>query len=340
VPLVDENRILVRHGLAALRHSPTPGFAALEKVAALTRKPQLDGEDLAFSIAPRLNAAGRLGQAELGVELLATDDARRAAELAAYVDELNETRKSVERSVLLAARKQAKERFDPERDPALVLADRDWHPGVIGIVAGKLAEQYARPVVVCALDKLGAKPAIGSGRSVPGFDLHAAFAAAGEHLASHGGHAAAAGLRVDEAHLGAFRGAFCAEAARVLGEHGQSLELTIDAEAPLSSLTHQIVTQIERLAPFGHGNQRPTLCASGVRLASPPRRMGGAGRHLSVDLEQAGVKLRAVAFGAGDREEELLRVDGPLEVAFRPVINTFRGYRSVEMHLADWKREG
>lgn len=340
VPLVDENRILVRHGLAALRHSPVVGFAELEKVAQLTKKPELDGEDLAFSVAPRLNAAGRLGQAELGVELLTTDDPQRAAELAAYVDELNETRKSVERSVLLAARKQAKERYRPDTDPALVLADRDWHPGVIGIVAGKLAEQYGKPVVVASLDKLGAKPAIGSGRSVPGFDLAAAFDAADEHLVSHGGHAAAAGLRVDEQNLEAFRLAFCAYAAERLGDNGALLELAIDAEAPLSSLTHQIVTQIERLAPFGHGNLRPTLCATGVRLAGPPRRMGAAGRHLSIDLEQAGVKLRAVAFGAGDREEELLRIDGPIEVAFRPVINTFRGYRSVEMHLADWKPVG
>lgn len=337
VPLVDENRILVRHGLAALRHSPVVGFRALEEVAQLRSKPELDGEDLGFSIAPRLNAAGRLGQAELGVELLTTDDPVRAAELAKYVDELNETRKTVERSVLLAARKQAKERFCTDTDAALVLADRDWHPGVIGIVAGKLAEQYGKPVVVASLDKLGAKPAIGSGRSVPGFDLAAAFAAAGTHLVSHGGHAAAAGLRVNEPHIDAFREAFCAHAAERLGDNGALLELAIDAEAPLSSLTHQIVTQIERLAPFGNGNQRPTLCATGVRLVGPPRRMGGAGRHLSVDLEQAGVKLRAVAFGAGDREEELLRLDGPIEVAFRPVINTFRGYRSVEMHLADWK---
>lgn len=337
VPLVDENRILVRHGLAALRHSPVLGFSELEKVAQLTKKPELQGEDLGFSIAPRLNAAGRLGQAELGVELLTTEDPARAEELAKYIDELNETRKSVERSVTLAARKQAKERFNPETDPALVLADRDWHAGVIGIVAGKLAEQYGKPVVIVALDKLGSKPGTGSGRSVPGFDLHAAFAAAGEHLESHGGHAAAAGLRVQEAKLDAFRIDFCAAAAEQLGEQGSLVEIPIDGEAILSSLTQQTVGQIERLAPFGHGNQRPTLCATNVTLAGPPRRMGGAGRHLSVDLIQAGVKLRAVAFGAGDREDELLRLDGPIEVAFRPVINTFRGYSSVEMHLTDWK---
>ncbi|TWT42701.1 single-stranded-DNA-specific exonuclease RecJ [Botrimarina hoheduenensis] len=337
VPLIDENRILVRHGLNALRHSPVPGVVELERVAQLGKKPDLSGEDLGFAMAPRLNAAGRLGQAELGVELLATDDPRRAAELADYVDELNEQRKSVERSVLLAARKQAKDRFDPAHDPALVLADRGWHAGVIGIVAGKLAEQYHKPVVVVSLDKLGSKPGTGSGRSIPGFDLHRAFAAAGEHLASHGGHAAAAGLRIDEANLDAFRIDFCAHTAQQLGPDGQAGELRIDAETSLASLTHQTVTQIERLAPFGHGNERPMLCASDVRLAGPPRRMGGAGRHLSVDLEQHGVKLRAVAFGAGDWENELRAATGPLEIAFQPLINTFRGYRTVEMRLADWK---
>ncbi|TWT88234.1 Single-stranded-DNA-specific exonuclease RecJ [Pseudobythopirellula maris] len=339
VPLIDENRILVRNGLAALRHHPTVGFKELERVAQLTRTPELGCEDLAFSICPRLNATGRLGQAELGVELLTTNSPERAAELADYLDELNETRKTLERSVLLAARKQAKERCRPETDPALVLAGHGWHPGVIGIVAGKLAEQYHKPVVVVSLDELGVKPGIGSGRSIPGFNLHEAFAHATEHLESHGGHAAAAGLRVQEKNVEAFRVAFCAYAERALGEENGGPEIQIDAETPLSALTHQAVSQIERLAPFGHGNRRPTLCTSDVRMAGPPRRMGGAGRHLSLDLEQHGVKLRAVAFGGGDWEEALLRVDGPLSIAFRPVINTFRGYRSVEVHLDDWKRD-
>ena len=337
VPLVDENRILVRNGLGALRHSAVIGIKELERVCQLTKKPELGGEDLAFSIAPRLNAAGRLGQAELGVELLATDSQERASTLADYVDELNETRRSVERSVLLAARKQAKANHNPSTDPAIVVADRDWHPGVIGIVAGKLAEQYHKPAVVIALDKLGAKPATGSGRSIPGLDLAAAFSHASEHLVSHGGHKAAAGLKIKEADVEAFRIDFFAFVAEHLGSNGTDAELSIDAETPLAALTQQTVSQIERLAPFGHGNQRPVLCTSGVRLASPPRKMGGAGRHLSIELEQHGVKLRAVAFGAGDREQELLQVNGPLAIAFRPVINTFRGYRSVEVHLEDWK---
>ncbi len=315
------------------------GIAALEQVAKLADKPELGGEDLGFSIAPRLNAAGRLGQADLAVELLTTDSPERAEELAEYIDELNLTRQTLERSVLLSARKQAKRYVEGQTAPALVLADHDWHPGVIGIVAGRLVEQYGVPVVLVALDKLGAKPGIGSGRSIPGFDLGAALAACREHLESCGGHAAAAGLRVDEQQIDAFRIDFCAHAEQQLGDEERRTEVVIDAETPLAALTHQTVSQIEQLAPFGCGNTRPTLCTSDVRLTGPPRRMGATGRHLSLEIEQGGVKLRAVAFGAGDREEELLRLDGPISIAFRPVINTFRGWAKVEMHLQDWREE-
>ncbi|MEM8865851.1 MAG: single-stranded-DNA-specific exonuclease RecJ [Planctomycetota bacterium] len=336
VPMVDENRVLVTHGLRALRHDPLPGIVALEEVCKLTETPNLSGEDIGFAIAPRLNAAGRLGQAEIAIELLTTDQPARAAELAAFVDEFNTTRQGLERSVLLAARKQIKQQFSGN-DPAFVLAERDWHPGVIGIVAGKIAEQYGKPTVLVSLDKLGVKLGIGSGRSVPGFDLAAAFAHCTEHLATHGGHAAAAGLRIEEGNVDAFRIDFCAYAAKQQELMAGAAELLIDAETPLASLTHQTVSQIEQLAPFGQGNQRPLLCTSEVRLASPPRRMGATGRHLSLELEQHGVKLRAVAFGAGDRETELAEINGPISIAFKPVINSFRGWRKVEVHLEDWR---
>jgi single-stranded-DNA-specific exonuclease len=150
VPLVDENRILVRHGLTSLKRQPSLGLAALLKVAGLDDKPQLDAEDIAFTLAPRLNAAGRLGQAQLAVELLTTDRPERAEELARYVDGLNATRQTLERSMYLSAVQQAKAEFDPEQDDALVLAQHGWHPGVLGIVAGRLAEKYHRPVVLVA----------------------------------------------------------------------------------------------------------------------------------------------------------------------------------------------
>jgi single-stranded-DNA-specific exonuclease len=337
VPLIDENRILVRHGLQSLTAYPTIGMSALMRQIKLHEKHALECEDLGFSIGPRLNAAGRMGQAELGIELLTTDSEVRAEKLAKYIDELNLERQTLERSILRAADKQARERFDPNRDSALVLADHDWHPGIIGIVAGRVADKFHMPSIVIALDKLGVKPGVGSARSVPGFNLHAALAECSELLESHGGHAAAAGLRVTEANLPAFRRKFCDVVARELGEGSRLAELFVDVETTFSCLTQRTVEQIEKLAPFGHGNLRPVLCASEVRLTERPKRMGGAGRHLSMTFDQAGIKLRAVAFGGGDWEDELAAINGQMSIAFRPVINRYRGRASVEIHLADWR---
>ncbi|HYO25067.1 MAG TPA: DHHA1 domain-containing protein, partial [Lacipirellulaceae bacterium] len=340
VPLVDENRILVRHGLASLRAYPTAGMAALLRQTKLHAKQQMDCEDLAFVIGPRLNAAGRLGQAEIGVELLTTEDADRADKLAQYIEELNAQRQTLERSISRAADKQAREKYDICRDSALVLADPEWHAGVIGIVAGRLAEKHHIPTVVVSLDQLGVRPGIGSARSVAGFDLHAALASCAEHLESFGGHAAAAGLKVTEARLPAFRRAFCEAVAAERNGAARHAELHVDAETALTSLTQQIVQQIESLAPFGHGNLRPVLCASNVRLAEAPRRIGEAGRHLCMTFDQHGVKMRAVAFGCGDWEPELAAVRGDLSIAFRPMINRYRGRSSVEIHLDDWRVDG
>jgi len=337
VPLVDENRILARHGLNCLRQYPNPGLLALEQITSLDKKPCIDCEDVAFTIAPRLNAAGRLGQAPLAVELLMTESPERARQLAEFIHKLNEQRQSLERSVYRAANKLAHETGDPRELPALVLAGRGWHKGVIGIVAGRLAEEYHRPVVLISLDELGAKPALGSGRSVNGFDLHAALSTCGQHLIAHGGHEAAAGLTIDERSIDPFRRDFYAYAEAAISLEERIAELFVDAETPLSALTHQTVRQIESLAPFGCGNERPMLCTSGLRLAEPPKRIGATGHHLALRLEQHGVALRAVAFGGGDWERDLAEVTGPLAVAFKPVINSFRGRQSVEMHVADWR---
>jgi single-stranded-DNA-specific exonuclease len=335
--LVDENRILVRHGLNCLRHYPTPGMLALERVTGLDKKRCLDCEDVGFTIAPRLNAAGRLGQAPLALELLTTECAERARTLAEFIHGLNDQRQSLERSVYRAANKAAHETCDPSQAAALVLAGRGWHAGVIGIVAGRLAEQFHRPVVLISLDELGAKPAVGSGRSANGFDLHAALAACGRHLVAHGGHEAAAGITIHESAVEPFRRDFCAYAERMISLEERVAELFVDAETPLAALTHQTVSQIENLAPFGCGNERPMLCTTDVRLCEPPRRIGSTGRHLSLRLEQSGVALRAVAFGGGDWEQDLIDAGSRLAVAFKPVINSFRGRQTVEMHLADWR---
>ena len=338
VPLVDENRVLVLHGLASLAQRSPLGLSKLMKLTKLDAKPALSSEDIGFTIAPRLNAAGRLGQAQLAVELLTTDRADRADSLAEYIDELNKSRDSLERSVYLSANKQVQQQFDPHGDAALVLAGSGWHVGVIGIVAGRLAEKYHRPVLMISLDELGQKPGIGSARSVPGFDLHQALAACSHRLLAHGGHAAAAGFKVDPNSIDAFRADFCELAAERISAADRVAELWIDAETPLAALTLQAVRQVERLAPFGQGNRRPLLCTTGVTLAEPPKPLGADGRHLSLRLHQHGPALRALAFGKAEWAEPLAAA-GTLSIAYRPVINNFRGRESVELHVVDWQAE-
>jgi len=335
VPLLDENRILVRHGLVSLRANPPTGLARLMAITGLAKKPELSAEDIAFTIGPRLNAAGRLGQAALAVELLLTEDEDRARSLAEYIHQLNESRGSLERSVYRAAHKQLKESFDPERDPAFVLADHGWHGGIIGIVAGRLAEKYHRPVVVISLDEAGVRPGAGSVRSVAGVDVHRALAVCEETLLGFGGHRAAAGLTIDPQHIDAFRNSFCEAVAAERGADAAPPEIAADAQTPLGQLTLGVVKQIESLGPFGSGNPRPLLIASGVSLAGEPKRIGGGERHLSVRLRQSQRVFKAVGFGLAERIEELN--GGPLDIAFHPMLNHFAGRVSVELQLIDWR---
>lgn len=337
VPLLDENRLLVRHGLTSLKQRPPRGLAALMSVTGLDRKPTLGSEDIGFVLAPRLNAAGRLGQAQLGIELLTTESQSRACELAEYIHQLNRNRETLERSIYLAAHKQIAEQFDPANDSALVLAGRGWHAGVIGIVAGRLAEKYCRPVVMIALDQLGQAIGQGSARSANGLNLHQALAACSGELLAHGGHAAAAGLRIEEANVDRFRDRFCEYVAGEISAEDRIAEVRIDAEAPFAQLTMNTVQQMEQLAPFGHANPRPVLCTTGVTCIGAPRRMGGGDRHLAATFQQHGKSLRAVAFGKGEWAEPLGDTNKPLDVAYRPVINEFRGRRSVEIQLVDWR---
>jgi single-stranded-DNA-specific exonuclease len=337
VPLIDENRVLVRHGLKSLQVDPPPGLDELMRLAKLKEKPSLTSEDIAFALGPRLNAAGRLGQAQLGVELLMAPAGERAKALADYIHQLNSSRESLERSVFLAAQKQAKNEFDPEADPALVLNGVGWHLGVIGVVAGRLAERYGKPVIVISQDTVGSKPAVGSGRAGGSIDLHSAIGEAAESLVSFGGHRAAAGLKIEDRAIDRFRSEFLEAVARQRSEGVPPAEIVIDAEAPLGQLTLETISQMESLAPFGQGNPRPVLLASGVSLCEPPRRIGGGERHLSARLEHLGTKMRSVAFGGGEWLEELSQLDGPIDIAFRPVINEFAGRRNVEVQLVDWR---
>ncbi|MEM9411340.1 MAG: single-stranded-DNA-specific exonuclease RecJ [Planctomycetota bacterium] len=338
VPLLSENRIIVNHGLNLLPSFANTGLRHLLRLAQLDIKPKLDAEDIAFMIGPRLNAAGRLGQAQLGVELLTIQEDDRAQALAEYIDQLNKSRDSLDRSILRAANKQLKDDFDISIEPGLVLASPDWHVGVIGIVAGRLVEKHHRPTILISIDKLGQKPATGSARSIPGIDILKAIAGCKEHVIKFGGHRAAAGLSIEPDKIDEFREAFCHQI--TLQSNTQELipELDIDAEARLSQLTIHTLNELEKLAPFGQGNPRPVMCASRVQLARQPKTMGKEDRHLDLQLMQQDVKIRAVGFGKGEWVTDLADDNGQFDFAFKPVINDFNGRRKVELHLIDYRR--
>ena len=337
VPLLDENRAIVKHGLQSLRDSGKTGIQHLLKVSKLEDKPALRADDIGFAIGPRLNAAGRLGQAQLGVELLTTDSSERAESLAQYIDSLNSSRDSLERSVYLAANKQIKEQFNAETDPAFVLDGLGWHAGVIGIVAGRIAEKYHRPTVIISWDKLGMKPGMGSARSAGSIRLNEAFEACSQSLLSHGGHAAAAGLKLERDQVDPFRSDFIEYCSSEMTATDYQAQIRIDAEVLLSQLTLSTMDQLDRMAPFGQSNPRPRFCASPLEIVGEPKTMGSGDRHLTLSVRQGGKSFRVVAFGKGEMKEELSAIDGPIDLAFHPVINEFRGFRKVELHLIDWR---
>lgn len=336
VPLVNENRVIVHFGLQSLRERATPGMKELLKIANLGEREALQAEDVAYALGPRINAAGRLGQARLAVELLTTDQPDRAVALAKYLDELNRNRQTVERKMLKQAKELVAECAEWSAHQALVLAHEDWHPGVIGIVAGRVAEHFQRPAILFALSA-GKELAQGSGRTFGGYNLHAGVTRCRDHLASFGGHHAAVGMKIDPGRIDAFRDEFV----RVVSSHGEDRpvehELCIDAEVRLADITARSVLELEQLGPFGIGNQRPVLAASRVELAGPPRKIGEGERHLAVTFKQYGSLIRGVAFGKGDWADELANAGSSVSICFQPVINRFNGQERAEIHLLDWQ---
>jgi single-stranded-DNA-specific exonuclease len=336
VPLLDENRVLVRYGLQSLRERASPGLKAMFDATRLTEKPQFSAEDIAFTLAPRINAAGRLGQARLAVELLTTDNPQRAVMLAAYLEEQNKARQTVERRIFKQAKELVEAHNEWDDHKALVLASPEWHAGVIGIVASRVAEHYQKPAVMIAIN-LEDQTGQGSARSFAGFDLHAGLTQCAAHLQSYGGHQAAAGLRIDAGGIDAFREAFGEYAS---GHHvvtPADLELQIDAEIRLADLTLRAVNELDRLGPFGRSNPRPVFASSKVELVEPPKKMGEGERHLSLRVRHYGRVLRAVAFGRGEWAEAITAVGGPISISFAPSINRFRGQENVELQLLDWQ---
>jgi single-stranded-DNA-specific exonuclease len=320
VPLVDENRALASRGLRTLARTSRPGLQALMR-AARVDPAAVDATAVGFRLAPRINAAGRLGRPDVALELLLTDAADEAERLAAQLEDLNRERQAVEERILREAIALVESWTPDERQRrGYVLWDETWHEGVNGIVASRLVERFNRPVVLIARSATGWK---GSGRSIAAFDLHGALGACAAHLDRFGGHRAAAGLSIETEQLEAFREAFAAHADSVLTDAELRPVTPIDAIVPARALTLDLAEELDRLAPFGLGNPEPTLLVASVEAVTPST--VGEGKHLRFRIRQherdGG---SAIAFGLG-RQLDRLQQPGRYDVAFRLKENRWNG---------------
>jgi len=321
VPLVDENRSLAITGLRALARTGKPGLRALMDAAGVDAA-TVDAGAVGFRLAPRLNAAGRLGHPREALELLLTQDEAEARRLADSLEELNRERQAVEARILRDAVAQVEAWPSEQRARrAYAVAGADWHEGVIGIVASRLVERYHRPVVLIAGTEGDWK---GSGRSIPAFDLHAALGACSDFLGRWGGHRAAAGLSIPEVNVEPFAEAFADHAAAVLSAEELEPVTSVDAVvARDAQLSLGLCAELARLAPFGLGNPAPTLLAPGCGLADLAT--VGDGKHLRFRIRREGRDGgSAIAFGQGSRLDSL-RADVPYDVAFRLEENRWNG---------------
>lgn len=341
VPLRGENRVMARFGLARLKSCDNPGLRALIAASGLGGD-QVRAEDVGFKLGPRLNACGRMGHAREAIELLTTAQGARAREIAESLSGLNEQRRAVERRIFEQADELALEAGMTGPDcRAIVLAHPQWHQGVVGIVCSRLVERYHRPVILMqegADDDAGGAGAVchGSGRSIDGFNLHAALEACRERLVRFGGHEMAAGLKLLRRDLDEFRSRFIEHCAAKLTPDDLVPTRQYDCDAGLGELNEAELRELERLAPFGRENPSVTLCVRGVRVLGYPETMGSGNKHmvLRVADRQSGAALRVVGWGWGERLAQIPH-GAAIDMLVQPKVNSWGGRTRVEGELVD-----
>jgi single-stranded-DNA-specific exonuclease len=330
VPLEKENRILVLRGMMELARTKRPGLRKLMEVAAV--KPPVTAEDIGFRLGPRLNAAGRLATAEKALRLLLTSDEKEAAELATLLDTQNRDRQVVERKICEEAEEKLAEHFDPARDAAIVLGSRDWHPGVLGIVASRLARKYHRPTILVAFDAAGLGK--GSGRSIEGLSLVEALNRCEKHLEKFGGHEMAAGLTVLEEIFAAFADAFRQAARELLSEEDLEPRLHLDHELTFSQLNGDLLRWHQALEPFGSANRQPIFFARGVEPAIEPQVLKE--KHLVLRLRQQSYFRRAIFFDGASASLP----KPPWDVAFRVNADEYEGETRLQIQVEALRAAG
>ena len=329
VPLVGENRVIARFGLAGLRDPAQPGLAALIAVASLAGRKVTTG-DVGFRLAPRLNAAGRMEDARDVIELFMTSDPARARALADRLDGLNRERQRVEEQILAAIEEEMDRRPEKAERYTLVFSGEGWHRGVIGIVAQRVVDRYRRAALVIGVEN---DAGVGSGRSIRGFHLLEALTQAGDLFDRYGGHAQAAGFAMAAGRIPELEARFEQHARAVLAPEDLEPALRIDAEAGLGELDWELYEELSQLEPFGFGNPTPVWAARGVRVLAPPRVLKE--KHLRLRVTQGASAFDALGWGMADRSLEL-RAGDNLDLAFTLDENCYQGERTLQLVVKDF----
>lgn len=333
VPLRGENRIITAYGLGQIKRTRFAGLNALIDASRL-RDEKIDSYHVGFVLGPRLNACGRMGHAKEAVHLLTRAEGDEAMRIAEFLTQENDRRRATEKSIFDEARDLVLERgFDKPDCRAIVLGKEGWHPGVVGIVASRLVEAFARPVVLLNINP-SENEAHGSARSVEGVSIHEAISHCSSHLRTFGGHAMAAGLRLEATRVEAFRVALVEFVNTKLSEDELVALLDIDAECSFDQLSLPAVQAMHKLAPFGRDNPTPVLCTRNVRVERPAHRMGQQGRHLSLTLRDGDRLMRAVFWSMGDLAPRL-PAGVSVDVAYEPQVSTWQGNTRVELVVRD-----
>ena len=325
MPLQGENRVFVSRGLELLSHTKRPGIAALMEESGCDPK-TISASSIGFMLAPRINAAGRMGQIELAVELFLTDDPLRAKEVAKALCDLNRQRQAVESEIYAQAVSMLPAGQPPE---AIVLADESWHQGVVGIVASRIAEEYACPAFLICLDGEHGKA---SSRSHGGFNLFSSLTALSPLLESYGGHELAAGFTITRSNIPEFRRQICALAAGFYSDDTPRTSLDVDCAIPAELLTISNIESLSVLEPCGNSCPKPVLMMKNLLIDRIT--MVGSGRHMRLRLRSGRHGLNAIYFSATP-ESVSIQLGDVVDIAFTPQVNEFRGERSVQMNVLD-----
>ena len=330
VPILDENRVLVHGGLDQLEESKSPGIHQLLVQTGLVGE-SLNVGKLVFGLAPKINAAGRMGDANRTVELLTTSDKTRAEELASILVRENKRRQLIQEDIVNDAIRLVHSQVDLENNKVVIIGSKGWHPGVVGIVASRIKDEFSRPAIVIAFDKKGIGK--GSARSIPHLDLYEALSYAAKFLEGYGGHPMAAGLTVREDKFENFKSLFLRNVNKILTNDDLIPAISIDGEMALTDINSRFMRFLEKLGPFGPGNMRPKFVSRNLSISGQPRLMGN-GEHIRFIVSQNGRNYPAVGFKLSSHYEDLIR-GVPVDIAYVVEVNQWQGQSNIQLNVRD-----